>query len=64
LNKLSVRRRILSVMDSNSNQLPDICPDLVVTDSNVRAAIPVMHIGLAGTCFMCNFFLPGVGETD
>ena len=41
---------------------PDICPDLVVEDSNAEAAIPVMHIGLASICFMCNFFIPGSGD--
>ena len=48
--------------DDPNTPPPDICPDLVVEDSNAEAAIPVMHISLASICFMCNFFLPGSGK--
>ena len=48
--------------DDPNTPSPDICPDLVVEDSNAEAAIPVMHISLASICFMCNFFLPGSGN--
>ena len=62
ISPLSFRQIDFHSRQSSRFVAADICPELVVKDSSAEAAIPVMHIGLASACFMCNFFLPGSGK--
>ena len=56
---LSSNRKIFISMDTKDNKID---PTLIVNNSAIRAAIPILPIPVAMMCFVFNVFIPGSGQ--
>ena len=45
-----------------NHQEVDIDPSLIVKNSAIRAAIPILPVPSAIVCFLFNLFIPGSGK--